>query len=162
MIQHGQGAQAEDKGCRRPAAVGLPLPVRGALLGATSGRRFRESGGGGDRARKVLDRLGPGGGRTTTTLNDLVEEYLAMHQAAPVGELGQRAHRMAGAALAPGVEHRMKAADTLSPARRWAFEGHGCRLEVHSRLAAEARRFHGIREMVGVVGGLGGRGRLCE
>jgi hypothetical protein len=85
-----------------------------------------------------------------------------MHQAAPVGELGQRAHRMAGAALAPGVEHRMKAADTLSPARRWAFEGHGCRLEVHSRLAAEARRFHGIREMVGVVGGLGGRGRLCE
>jgi integrase len=34
--------------------------------------------------RKVLDRLGPGGGRATITLADFVEEYLEMHQAAPV------------------------------------------------------------------------------
>jgi len=34
--------------------------------------------------RKVLDRLGPGGGAATMTLNDLVGEYLRAHQAAPV------------------------------------------------------------------------------
>jgi integrase len=34
--------------------------------------------------RKVLDRLGPGGGRATITLAEFVEEYLEMHQAAPV------------------------------------------------------------------------------
>jgi integrase len=34
--------------------------------------------------RKKIDRLGPGGGRATTTLSDLVEEYLEMHQAAPI------------------------------------------------------------------------------
>jgi hypothetical protein len=34
--------------------------------------------------QKVLDRIGPGGGRATTTLSDLVQEYLEMHHAAPV------------------------------------------------------------------------------
>ena len=34
--------------------------------------------------RKVLDRLGPGGGRATITLAEFVDEYLEMHQAAPV------------------------------------------------------------------------------
>ena len=34
--------------------------------------------------RKVLDRLGPGGGRATITLAEFVDEYLKMHQAAPV------------------------------------------------------------------------------
>jgi integrase len=34
--------------------------------------------------RKVLDRLGPGRGRTTMTLAELVEEYLELHEAAPV------------------------------------------------------------------------------
>jgi len=34
--------------------------------------------------RKVLDRLGPGGGRATITLAELVDEYLEMHQAVPV------------------------------------------------------------------------------
>jgi hypothetical protein len=34
--------------------------------------------------RKVLDRLGPGGGAATMTLGELVDEYLKMHQAAPV------------------------------------------------------------------------------
>src|SRR5947209_12679259 len=34
--------------------------------------------------RKVLDRLGPGGGGATITLAAFVDEYLAMHQAAPV------------------------------------------------------------------------------
>jgi integrase len=34
--------------------------------------------------RKVLDRLGPGGGRATITLAEFVDEYLQMHQAAPV------------------------------------------------------------------------------
>jgi hypothetical protein len=34
--------------------------------------------------RKVLDRRGPGGGRVTITLAEFVDEYLEMHQAAPV------------------------------------------------------------------------------
>src|SRR6266487_6083029 len=34
--------------------------------------------------RKVLDRLGPGGGAATITLGELVEEYLEMHQAEQV------------------------------------------------------------------------------
>jgi integrase len=34
--------------------------------------------------RKVVDRLGPGGGRATITLAEFVDEYLDMHQAAPV------------------------------------------------------------------------------
>ena len=34
--------------------------------------------------RKVLDRLGAGGGRATITLAEFVDEYLEMHQAAPV------------------------------------------------------------------------------
>jgi hypothetical protein len=34
--------------------------------------------------RKVLDRLGPGGGRATITLAEFVDEYLEMHQAARV------------------------------------------------------------------------------
>jgi hypothetical protein len=34
--------------------------------------------------RQVLDRLGPGGGRATITLAEFVNEYLEMHQAAPV------------------------------------------------------------------------------
>jgi integrase len=34
--------------------------------------------------RKVLDRLGPGGGAATMTLGDLVDEFLEIHQAEPV------------------------------------------------------------------------------
>jgi integrase len=34
--------------------------------------------------RKVLDRLGPGGGRATITLAEFVDEYLETHEAAPV------------------------------------------------------------------------------
>jgi hypothetical protein len=34
--------------------------------------------------RKVVDRLGPGGGRATITLAEFVDEYLEMHQAAAV------------------------------------------------------------------------------
>ena len=34
--------------------------------------------------RKVLDRLGPGGGGATITLAEFVDEYLEIHQAAPV------------------------------------------------------------------------------
>jgi hypothetical protein len=34
--------------------------------------------------RNVLDRLGPGGGRATITLAEFVDEYLEMHQAAPI------------------------------------------------------------------------------
>ncbi len=33
---------------------------------------------------KVIGRLGPGGGRATITLAEFVEEYVEMHQAAPV------------------------------------------------------------------------------
>ena len=34
--------------------------------------------------RKVLDRLGPGGGRATITLAEFADEYLETHEAAPV------------------------------------------------------------------------------
>ena len=84
MIQHGQVFKLKTKG-----ADGQPLwAYRFRFEGRGSARR--QVGGFASRAeaeaalRKVLDRIGPGGGRATTTLSDLVEEYLAMHQAAPV------------------------------------------------------------------------------
>ena len=84
MIQHGQVFKLKTKG-----PDGQPLwAYRYRFEGRDSARP--QVGGFASRAeaeaalRKVLDRLGAGGGRVTTTLSDIVEEYLAMHQAAPV------------------------------------------------------------------------------
>lgn len=84
MIQHGQVFKLKTKG-----ADGQPLwAYRYRFEGRGSARP--QVGGFASRAeaeaalRKMLDRIGPGGGRATTTLADLVEEYLELHQAAPV------------------------------------------------------------------------------
>ncbi|MDQ3671462.1 MAG: site-specific integrase [Actinomycetota bacterium] len=84
MIQHGQVFKLRTQGPN-----GQPLwAYRYRFEGRGSARP--QVGGFASRAeaeaalRKVLDRIGPGGGRATTTLSDLVEEYLEMHQAAPV------------------------------------------------------------------------------
>jgi integrase len=84
VIQHGQVFKLRTKG-----ANGQPLwAYRYRFEGRGSARP--QVGGFASRAeaeaalRKVLDRIGPGGGRATTTLSDLVQEYLEIHQAAPV------------------------------------------------------------------------------
>jgi integrase len=84
MIQQGQVFKLKAKG-----PDGQPLwAYRYRLEGRGSERP--QVGGFATRAeaekalRKVLDRLGPGGGRATITLAEFVEEYLEMHQAAPV------------------------------------------------------------------------------
>ena len=84
MIQHGQVFKLKTRG-----VDGQPLwAYRYRLEGRGSERR--QVGGFASRAeaekalRKVLDRLGPGGGRATITLGEFVGEYLEMHQAAPV------------------------------------------------------------------------------
>src|SRR5437763_10299378 len=84
MIQHGQVFKLKAKG-----HDGQPLwAYRYRIEGRGSERP--QVGGFATRAdaekalRKVLDRLGPGGGRATITLAEFVDEYLEMHQAAPV------------------------------------------------------------------------------
>ena len=84
MIQQGQVLKLRTKGPN-----GQPLwAYRYRLEGRGSERR--QVGGFATQAeaekvlRKVLDRLGPGGGRATITLAEFVDEYLEMHQAAPV------------------------------------------------------------------------------
>ena len=84
MIQQGQVFKLKTR-----AADGQPLwAYRYRLEGRGSERP--QVGGFATRAeaekamRKVLDRLGPGGGRATITLAEFVDEYLEMHQAAPV------------------------------------------------------------------------------
>ena len=84
MIQQGQVFKLKTKGID-----GQPLwAYRYRLEGRSSERP--QVGGFATRAeaekalRKVLDRLGPGGGRATITLAEFGAEYLEMHQAAPV------------------------------------------------------------------------------
>ena len=84
MIQQGQVLKLKTKG-----PDGQPLwAYRYRLEGRGSERR--QVGGFATHAeaekalRKVLDRLGPGGGRATITLAAFVEECLEMHEAAPV------------------------------------------------------------------------------
>jgi integrase len=84
VIQHGQVFKLKTRG-----ADGQPLwAYRYRLEGRSSERP--QVGGFASRAeaekalRKVLDRLGPGGGRATITLGQFVDEYLEMHQAEPV------------------------------------------------------------------------------
>ena len=83
MIQQGQVFKLKTKG-----PDGQPLWVYRYRL---EGRRSERPQVGGfatrteaEKAlRKVIDRLGPGGGRTTITLGEFADEYLEMHQAAP-------------------------------------------------------------------------------
>ncbi len=84
MIQQGQVFKLKTKG-----PDGQPLwAYRYRLEGRSSERP--KVGGFATRAeaekalRKVLDRLGPGGGRATITPAEFVDEYLELHQAAPV------------------------------------------------------------------------------
>ena len=84
MIQQGQVLKLKTKG-----PDGQPLwAYRYRLEGRGSERR--QVGGFATHAeaekalRRVLDRLGPVGGRATITLAAFVEEYLEMHEAAPV------------------------------------------------------------------------------
>lgn len=84
MIQQGQVFKLKTKG-----PEGQPLwAYRYRLEGRRSGRP--QVGGFSTRAeaekalRKVLHRIGPEGGRATITLAEFVDEYLELHQAAPV------------------------------------------------------------------------------
>src|SRR5579862_4250151 len=84
MIQQGQVFKLKTKG-----PDGQPLwAYRYRIDGRSSERP--QVGGFATRAeaekalRKIIDRLGPGGGRATITLAEFVDEYLEMHQAAPV------------------------------------------------------------------------------
>ena len=84
MIQHGQVFKLRMKGIDgQPLwAYRYRFEVRGSArpqVGGFTSRAEAEAA-----LRKVLDRIGPGGDRATTTLSDLVQEYLEMHQAAPV------------------------------------------------------------------------------
>jgi integrase len=84
MIQQGQVFKLKTKG-----PDGQPLwAYRYRLEGRGSERPqvggFASRGEAEKALRKVVDRLGPGGGRATITLVDFVDEYLEMHQAAPV------------------------------------------------------------------------------
>ena len=84
MIQHGQVFKLKTKGVDGQAlwAYRYRLEGRGSERPQVGGFPTQEEA---EKAlRKVLDRLGPGGGRATITLADLVDEYLQMHQAAPV------------------------------------------------------------------------------
>ena len=83
MIQQGQVFKLKAKG-----VDGQPLwAYRHRLEGRGSARPqvsgFASRAEAQEALRKVLDRLGPGRGRTTMTLTALVEEYLDLHQAEP-------------------------------------------------------------------------------
>ena len=84
MIQQGQVFKLKTKGpdgqplwaCRyRLEGRGSERPQVGGFATRTEAEKA---------LRKVIDRLGPGGGRATITLAEFVDEYLEMHQAAPV------------------------------------------------------------------------------
>ena len=84
MFQHGQVFKLKTKGTE-----GQPLwAYRYRLEGRRSERPqvggFCTRGEAEKALRKVLDRLGPSRGTETVTLGEFVDEYLAMHQAAPV------------------------------------------------------------------------------
>src|SRR5579884_1419726 len=84
MIQHGQVFKLKTKGADGQAlwAYRHRLEGRGSERPQVGGFATRVEA---EKAlRRVLDRLGPGGGRATITLAAFVEEYLEMHEAAPV------------------------------------------------------------------------------
>lgn len=84
VIQQGQVFKLKAKGVDgQPLwAYRYRLEGRGSARPQVSGFASRAEAQ--DALRKVLDRLGPGRGRTTMTLAELVEEYLDLHQAEPV------------------------------------------------------------------------------
>ncbi len=84
MIQHGQVFKLKTKGADGEPlwAYRYRLEGRGSERPQVGGFATREEAK--KALRKVLDRLGPGGGRATITLGEFVDEYLEMHQAAPV------------------------------------------------------------------------------
>jgi integrase len=84
MIQQGQVFKLRTRGADGQAvwAYRYRLDGRGSerpQVGGFATRAEAETA-----LRKVLDRLGPGGGRATVTLAEFVDEYLEMHDAAPV------------------------------------------------------------------------------
>ena len=81
MIQQGQVFKLKTKG-----SDGQPLWAYRYRLEGRGSERPPEGGfaARSEALRKVLDRLGPGGGRATITLAEFVDEYLELHQAAPV------------------------------------------------------------------------------
>ena len=84
MIQQGQVFKLKTKGPEGQAlwAYRYRLEGRGSDRPQVGGFATRAEA---EKAlRKVLDRIGPGGGRATITLAEFVNEYLEMHQAAPV------------------------------------------------------------------------------
>jgi integrase len=84
MIQHGQVFRLKTRGPDGQLlwAYRYRLEGRGSERPQVGGFATRAEA---EKAlRKVLDRLGPGGGRATITLAGFVDEYLEMHQAAPV------------------------------------------------------------------------------
>ena len=84
MIQHGQvfKLKTKDRDGQPLWAYRYRLEGRGSERPQVGG--FATRGEAETALRKVLDRLGPGGGRGTITLAEFVDEYLEMHQAAPV------------------------------------------------------------------------------
>ena len=84
MFQHGQVFKLKTRGPHEQPlwAYRYRLEGRGSERPQVGGFATREEA---EKAlRKVLDRLGPGGGRSPITLAEFVDEYLEMHQAAPV------------------------------------------------------------------------------
>lgn len=84
MIQQGQVFKLRTRGADGKAvwAYRYRLEGRGSerpQVGGFATRAEAETA-----LRKALDRLGPGGGRATVTLAEFVDEYLEMHDAAPV------------------------------------------------------------------------------
>jgi integrase len=84
MIQQGQLFKLKTRSTdgRSLRAYRYRLEGRGSTRPQVGGFATREQA---EKAlRKMLDRLGPGGGAATMTLGDLVGEFLEMHQAEPV------------------------------------------------------------------------------
>src|SRR5579863_4532355 len=84
MMQQGQVFKLRTRGADGQAVWAYRYRLEGRGSESAAGRRVCYPRGGRDGLRKVLDRLGPGGGRATVTLDEFVDEYLEVHDAAPV------------------------------------------------------------------------------
>lgn len=84
MIQQGQVLKLKTKGADGQAlwAYRYRVEGRGSVRPQVGG--FATHAEAKKALRRVLDRLGPSGGAATITLREFVDEYLEMHQAAPV------------------------------------------------------------------------------
>ena len=85
MISAGTGVRARNRYARRARAVGVPVPRRRARLEASPARRLRQRAGraGGARAGARAAAARANGIGETLTLAELVDEYLAQHEAEP-------------------------------------------------------------------------------